>query len=119
MRLVPAADAQATIELLRQAEPYSVDGAPIGDIVGGCELLDVMELGERVGAVAVEIDATEATIKAAVCHGSTYTALGELELLLRHRGVRSVGMFTRRLALVHNLTACGYRVKSFELEKDL
>ena len=99
--------------------PHCMIGGHV-DLAEGCELLDVIEAGRVVGAVAVSIDGNVATLKAAATTGTeTYEALGALEVAAKDAGAVLLGMFTRRGALVPLLVARGYRIRSIELEKDL
>lgn len=109
------ADRAACIERLRAVERRACEPCTAEEMAEGCELLDVVEGGEVVGAVAVELAGAHATIKAAAARGQhTYAELGMIERELRARGIRSVGMFTRRRALVDRLEGRGYRLVSVE-----
>lgn len=103
-----AADPAAALHLLRQVEPYG-DGTA-EEMAAGCLLLDVLDGGEPVGAVAVELRPPVATIKAAAVASARVWVehLPELEHGLRCAGVRYVGAFTRRAGLVRRMRAAGY-----------
>lgn len=113
-----AVDRRAAINRLRAVEDYATDGATVADMIDGCALLDVVEAGRVVGAVAVRIEGECATITAAASHGiAAYVELHMIEQLLAARGVRRVGVFTRRAGLVRRLMAQGYTINECELSK--
>ena len=115
-----ARDRAAAVERLRAVEPHAVDGATAEDMSAGCDLLDVVEGGEVVGAVAVEIVGDTAVITAAASDGAhTYAELAAIERQLRAMGVKRLRMFTKRPGLVRNLAREGYRLDSAELSKEL
>lgn len=119
-RVERSSDGAASLTRLAAVDRRSVDGSTAAEIAEGCELLDVIEAGRVVGAVAVSIDGNVATLKAAATTGTeTYEALGALEVAAKDAGAVLLGMFTRRGALVPLLVARGYRIRSVELEKDL
>lgn len=119
-RVERSSDGAASLTRLAAVDRRSVDGSTAAEIAEGCELLDVIEAGQVVGAVAVSIDGNVATLKAAATTGTqTYEALGALEVAAKEAGAVLLGMFTRRGALVPLLVARGYRIRSIELEKDL
>ncbi|KQW76588.1 hypothetical protein [Methylibium sp. Root1272] len=118
--VVRTIDGAASLARLAAVDRRSVDGSTAAEIAEGCELLDVIEAGRVVGAVAVSIDGNVATLKAAATTGTeTYEALGALEAAAKDAGAVLLGMFTRRGALVPLLVERGYRIRSIELEKDL
>lgn len=111
-------DRAACLARLREVEPYATDGATVEDMAEGCALLDVIEDGRVVGAVAVEVRGEVATIKAASSEGlATYTELALIEAMLRRRGVRRIGLYTRRPGLVRKLLAQGYELAECHLTK--
>lgn len=111
-------DRAACIERLRQVEPYAVDGATVDEMVEGCALLDVIEAGQVVGAVAVDVRGEVATIRAAASEGrATYAELTLIEALLRRQGVREVHLYTRRPGLVRKLLAQGYELAECHMRK--
>jgi hypothetical protein len=120
-RVVAAREPAAAVRLLRRVEPHAVDGSMAEDMAAGCELMDVIEDGNVVGAIAVEVRGEVATIKAAVNTGAnTYAALLLLEAQLKARGVRFVGMFTKRAGLVRRLiNTGGYGLVQAELIKEI
>jgi len=114
------ADRQAALQVLQRAAVYATDGAELADLVDGCALLDVVEDGRTVGAVAVEIAGDVATIKAAASDGAaTYVELALIEAALVVRGVRWLGMFTKRPALVRQLARNGYSLVEAHLRKEI
>lgn len=114
------ADRAACLARLAAADPYTVDGCTAEEIAPGCTLLDVFEDGRIVGAVAVEIRGDIATIKAAAgACAVTYAHLILIEAALAARGVRFVGMFTKRPGLVRQLIARGYDITQCELLKEI
>lgn len=113
-------DRRACVDMLRQVEAHAVDGEAVADMIDGCALLDVVEDGAIVGAVAVRIEGAAATITAAASSGAaTYLELAMIERLLSARGVRRVGMFTQRPGLVRRLLAQGYAIAECELVKEI
>lgn len=119
-RVERSSDGAASLTRLAAVDRRSVDGSTAAEIAEGCELLDVIEAGQIVGAVAVSIDGNVATLKAAATTGAeTYEALGALEVAAKDAGAVLLGMFTKRGALVAELVRRGYRIRSVELEKDL
>lgn len=127
LRVVNTTDPAAAIELLRAVEPHAVDGARAEEMAFGCALLDVIEEGQRVGAVAVEIEGERATITAAASRGvATWRELQMIEGQLKRMGIKRLGMFTKRPGLVRQLARRGYQPLrpwgtgfALELEKEL
>lgn len=116
----PAADPAAALANLRQVEPHAVSGESAQELANGCVLLDVLEGGQPVGAVAVQIEGEGAVITAFASHGqATYHELALIEAALKRSGVRRVAMLTRRPGLVRNLVREGYSLQRAELEKAL
>lgn len=111
-----AADPAAALHLLRQVEPYG-DGTA-EEMAEGCILLDVLDAGRPVGAVAVELRPPVATIKAAAAASPRVWVehLPELERGLRCAGVQWVGAFTRRAGLVRRMAAQGYMPEAPDAE---
>lgn len=113
-------DADAALDRLRWVEPHAVDGSSALEMAEGCSILDVLEGGRVVGAVAVDLDGTHATIKAAASEGgATYRSLCLIEQLMKRNGARTVGMVTNRAGLVRQLTSNGYRIVECHLVKDV
>lgn len=113
-------DKAAAVAMLRAVEPHSVDGATVDEMTAGCLLLDVVEEGQVVGAVAVEIEGQGATITAAASHGeASFRALGLVEGLLKRAGVSRVGMVTKRFGLVHRLGNIGYSIEHCRMAKEI
>lgn len=98
--------------MLRQVEPYADGSAE--EMAAGCWLLDVLDGGHVVGAVAVEVRPPVATIKAAAVQSASVWRrhLPELERGLGCAGVQWVGAFTRRAGLVRRMTASGYTAEA-------
>lgn len=120
IEVAPAADRSAALRRLAAVDRRTVDGSTAADIAEGCELLDVIEAGQPVGAVAIEVDGRVATLKAAATKGAaTYEELALVERAAEQAGAVLLGMFTRRGALVRELAKRGYRIRCVELEKDL
>ena len=83
-------------------------------------MLEVLENGEIVGAVAVEVLGPDATITAAVSRGqASFGALVMIEDMLKRAGVRRVAVCTRRLGLIHRMSAMGYAVEACRMVKDI
>jgi hypothetical protein len=124
-----AADREACIDMLRKVERHACEPCTAEEMAEGCTLLDVLEDGRTVGAAAVEVTGGHATIRAATASGAhSWAEFGMFERMLRDKGVRTVGLLTRRRALVERLTQRGYRVVSvdalrtcvvFEMQKEL
>lgn len=115
-----AADVGAALTRLRPVERRATDGASVEDMAEGCALLDIIEDGRTVGAVALHVQGDTATIRAGACTGQhTYKHLALLERALKERGIRRVGIFTRRRGLLANLCAAGYVLREAELIKEL
>lgn len=115
-----AADPRAALDRLRAVEPFAVDGSTADEMAEGCELLDLIEDGATVGAVAIHIAGTHATINAAASRGqATYTELEAIERGLRAMGVESVQVNTRRHGLVRQLARLGYGLREATLHKEL
>lgn len=120
IEVAPTNDRAAALRRLEPVARHAVGGASVEDMAEGAELLDVIEAGAVVGAVALDVTGNVATIKAAASRGRETAA--ELELIERaaeKAGAVMLGMFTRRGALVRALARRGYRIRSVELEKDL
>jgi hypothetical protein len=116
----PALSRADAIERLRPVERRATDSSSAEDMAYGCDLLDVIEGDQVVGAAAVEVLGTVATIKAAASIGvHAYEHLALIEQWLKGRGCTHVGMFTKRMPLALNLIKCGYEVKEIELLKVL
>lgn len=106
-RLRVAQDRAAVLARLRAVEPWA-DGTA-AELAEGCALLDVLDEGQPVGAVAIEVLGNVATVKAAACSGGQFWgAVAELESGLRAAGVRTLATFTRRPGLVRRLVRRGY-----------
>lgn len=115
-----AADRAAAIALLRAVEPHAVDGSTAEEMAHGCYLLDMIEHGQVIGALAIDIDEDTATIRAAAASSNAFVPqLALIEDALRAKGVRYVGVDTRRPGLVRRLIASGYRIDRCTLEKEL
>lgn len=120
IEVAPTADRAAALRRLAPVERHAIDGASVEDMAEGCELLDVIEAGRPVGAVALSIDGDVATIKAAASRGTaTAQELQHVEHIAQRAGAVMLGMFTRRGALVRALAERGYRIRCVELEKVL
>lgn len=116
--IATTSDPRAAVERLRAVEPHTTDGASVAELTAGCVLYDVLERGDVVATVAVEYhDGDRATIKAAAGRVDFAAALVALEDRLRQRGVRTVGLFTRRAGLLRNLGRAGYSLAQAELVK--
>lgn len=118
-----ASDRAAALQRLAPVQRRAIDGATLADWAD-CSLLDVVEEGETVGAIAVELIGSHAFIPAAASRGRcTYAHLRLLELMVARHGARTIGMRTRRPALVHRLVRLGYAAigepGAWELTKEL
>lgn len=113
-------DRSSGVMRLRPVEAHATDGSTAAEMAEGCELFALHEEGRQVGAVAVRIEGDVATITAAASEGvRTYELLQELERRLKARGVRHLGMFTKRPGLLRRLVGQGYDVVQAELIKEL
>lgn len=113
-------DRAAALARLATVERWAIDGATVPDMIDGAYVLDVLEDGLAVGAIALTINGDVATVTAAASTGRGTGA--EIELLhdaLRAQGLRQVRLFTRRPGAIRKTTAHGYRVQACELVKDL
>lgn len=120
IEVAPTTDRAAALRRLAPVERHAIDGATATELADGCELLDVIEAGHPVGAVALSIDGGVATIKAAASRGTaTAEELQHVEHIAQRAGAVMLGMFTRRGALVRALAARGYRIRCVEIEKVL
>lgn len=119
-QIVPAPDRQAALRVLAAVERFAVDGATAVEIAEGCELLDVLQDGRRVGVVALAVEGQAGTIKAAAgqtaCLPGTVAAI---EDFARARGARRLAFFTRRPGLLRRMLPGGYRLVEAEVEKEL
>lgn len=107
--VLPALDRGAAVARLRPAERHACDGSTADEMAAGCAVLDLIEHGQPVGAVAVSIVGDAACINAAATRGAaTYEALQHLEGALRDIGVRSLSLSTRRPGLVRRMARLGY-----------
>lgn len=113
-------DRAAAYQRLQSVERRAVDGATVPDMADGCLVLDILQDGQAVGAVAVDITDAEATITAGACWGAcTYHALTMIEDGLKARGVKRLHMHTRRRGLLDALLPKGYRLQAAHIAKDL
>lgn len=113
-------DRSSGVLRLRPVEAHATDGSTAAEMAEGCELFALHEEGRQVGAVAVRIEGDVATITAAASDGlMTYSHLAMLEDQLRARGVRHLGMYTKRPGLLRRLIGQGYGVVQAELIKEL
>lgn len=115
-----ARDPEAALRRLRGVEPYAVDGATAEQMAAGCMLLDVVEDGREVGAVAVEVRGRTASITAAWSEGE-YTAVEYrlIEAGLRAMGVRRVELVTCRLGLIRNMQREGFGIAECRMTKEI
>lgn len=120
-QVVNARNPAETLERLRAVEPWAVDGATVAEMTAGCALLDVLEDGQPVGAVAVEIDGDTATITAAMFSGEfSVDEFAYIERMLRTEGVRRLVAYTKRPGVVRRLmSARGFRLEEARMTKDL
>lgn len=113
-------DRAAAIKRLRLVEPYAIGNAGAEDMAHGCHLLDVLEDGNVIGSVSIEIDGTDAVMHAASGRMASFGGhLDLVESVLRSKGVKRFGVATRRPGLVRRMLAHGYGITRCELEKDL
>lgn len=124
LTLRDAADRAEALRRLLPVERRAVDGATVDDWQD-CALLDVIEDGAAVGAIAVELIGDRAFVPAAANTGrATWAHLRLLELMVQRAGMRAIGMRTRRRGLVRQLVRLGYSAVSegggaWELSKEL
>ncbi len=120
LTIASTGDRAAAYARLRAVERRAVDSATVAEMADDCIVLDVIEAGQVVGAVALDVQGTEATITAAANFGAkTWGALAMIEDGLKQRGVRRLRLFTRRRGLLAALMPKGYRIESCELSKEL
>jgi hypothetical protein len=114
-------DRRRALALLARVVPHAVDGATLDDMTAGCELLDVTDAGEVVGAIALDVVGDVATITAAYRAGCmTADDMRGVEAIARAAGARRVRLLSRRPGLVRNMqTRYGYSLAVAELTKDL
>lgn len=118
--ITDTADRAACIARMASVERWGVDGATLPEMLAGATLLDVVEDGQPVGAIALVIEGDTATVTAAASRGQGTAA--EIELLhdaLRAKGVARVRLMTRRPGAIRRTIGHGYQVKACELIKDL
>ncbi len=120
LTIAATTDRPAAYRRLQPVERRAVDGATVPDMADGCLVLDVIENGRIVGAVALDIQGTEATITAGANFGArTYEALRMIERGLIERGVKRLHMHTRRRGLLAALLPRGYSIAACHIIKDL
>jgi hypothetical protein len=121
MRIEASADRRETLRMLRHVEAFAVDGATVDEMTAGCELFDVLDAGQLVGAFALDFVGAEVTITAMYREGvAGREELAQVEAIARDRGARVARMVTRRPGLVRNLsTRYGYSLAVAELRKAL
>lgn len=111
-------DPAAAMRFLQRVEPHAVDGATAEQMAAGCHVLDVREHGRAVGAVAVALEGTRATITAAACEGeNTFEGLELLEESMQAHGVEVVELSTRRMGLIRRLALRGYAITECKMQK--
>lgn len=120
LTIAATTDREAAYRRLQPVERRAVDGATVAQMANGCLVLDVIENGRTVGAVALDINGDEATITAGANWGArTYDALRMIERGLIERGVKRLHMHTRRRGLLAALLPKGYRITACHITKDL
>ena len=121
MLITPSIDRRATVALLRRVEPFAVDAATVDEMTAGCDLYDVHDGGQLVGAFALDFVGAEVTITAMYREGvAGREELAQVEAIALQRGAKVARMVTRRPGLVRNLTArYGYGLAVAELRKAL
>jgi len=120
MRAVRATvDREAALARLRAVEAHAVDGCTAERLAHGCALVDLLEDGQAVGAMAVDVTGDEAVITAAASTGDPYEQLRQIEQALQRVGVKRVRLLTRRPGLVRQLGREGYSLASAEMTKEL
>lgn len=114
-------DRAAALDHLRRAERHAVDSATAEQMADGCHVLDVIEHGRIVGAVAIQIIGQHATITGAGSDGSecTYEELDMIEDALLRRGVTHVTIKTKRPGLVRQMARRGYSITECSMQKGL
>lgn len=114
-------DRSAALDYLRRAERHSVDNATAEEMADGCHLLDVIEHGRIVGALAVQIVGQRATITGAGGDQGecTYEELSMVEDALVRRGVTHLLLKTKRPGLVRQMARRGYGITECTMEKGL
>jgi hypothetical protein len=116
----PAACRASAVRLLRGVERYATDGATAEDMTAGCVLLDITDAGEVVGAVALDVVGSVATITATIRRGEIQPGeLAEVERIAREHGARELRFLTRRPGLVRTMQAEGFTLACAELTKAL
>lgn len=116
----PTIDRAAALAMLARVEAFAVDGATVADMTAGTQVFDLVEDGRTVGAVAIELVGTVATITAAVSDGrATMPELAAIERMCRAAGAKTLRMITKRAGLVRKMTAAGFALAHAELVKGL
>lgn len=107
-----ATDPCAAVELLRQAERFSVDGSTAEQMAAGCAVFELLADGRVVGAFTFDVQGDTLRCGAAAGRGrdlaGTVARFAESEA--RRIGVRRLVCETRRPGLVRRLQREGYRV---------
>lgn len=115
-----ATDPRAAVELLRQAEPYSVDGSSAEQMAAGCAVFELLDDGRPVGAFTFEVRGDTLRCSAAAGRGrdlaGTVARFAEAEAA--RIGVHRLVCETRRPGLVRRLKREGYRV-AYILTKEI
>lgn len=115
-------DPARALAVLRGVERFAVDGSSAEQLAEGCTLLDVVEGGRVVGAIALEVKGAFAFITAGAGTGEqtdAAEAIRQTEDMARCMGARRIALLTRRLGMVRNLVRDGYAIHQAELVKDL
>ncbi|MCV2361654.1 hypothetical protein LNV08_22035 [Paucibacter sp. TC2R-5] len=90
----------------------------MADMTAGCLMLDILENGRAVGAVALDIVGNVATITATARDGELGPdELAQLETIARREGAHTLKFWTRRPALVRSMQRAGFELVSAEMEK--
>lgn len=99
-----SSDMGATAERLRPVVRRAVDGATLAEMTAGCLLLDVLEEGRPVGALALDFVGDACTVTAAARQGVTPPdEWPQVEAIARQWGAKRIRMLTRRPALVRRM----------------
>lgn len=116
-----AVDQADALHHLQRAVRYAcTPGSTIDGAIRGAHVLDVVSDDAVVGAVAVRIEGECATVTAFASQGAFASEQWPvLREALSAKGVRHVGLYTKRPGMIRALLRAGFRVRNCELELEL
>lgn len=125
IKLAAPADLETSLRLLAGEVHRFTDPVQLQDVVAGCQVIDVLQAGEHVGSVSIEVQTTSVARLARITgaaaykgHALTRAALLELEQLARP-AADYLEFQTRRGGLVRLAKRAGYTVAGVTLRKHL